>query len=290
MTILLYCVSIMAVSLAGGWMPLSRRLSHLSLQVYLSFSAGAMLGAAFFHMLPESAELAAKHFGGWLALGVIGLYMLERFLSPHSHDTSCAEAPQHNHEECEHLVHQEGEPRPAAPQLAGWSAVAGLYIHTLLGGIALGSAILGPDAPAGLGLAVFLATVLHKPADAFTISTLLVKGGVRRKTAVIIQLVFALLIPVGIALFYFGRNFIAEQLDTTFTGCVLAFSAGTFLCIALSDLLPEVQFHSHDRGKLAMAVILGALLMWSTSLFEPSHGHGGAHEHESAMPVAGAKN
>jgi zinc and cadmium transporter len=151
--------------------------------------------------------------------------------------------------------------------------VAGLSIHTLLGGVALGSAVLGQDAPKDLGLAVFLATVLHKPADALTISTLLIKGGTSKQRAFLVQCVFALLIPLGVVLFHFGRSVLAAHIDTAFTGCVLAFSAGTFLCIALSDLLPEVQFHAHDRGKLFLAVILGAVLMWATSLIEPSHAH-----------------
>jgi len=266
MIITLYCLAIVLVSLLGGYLPLTRRITHVNLQVYLSLCGGAMLGAAFFHMLPHSAELAGERFGWWLALGVIGLYMIERFLSPHSHDTSgVAEFGQE--ESAPHHT------RAAAPQVAGWSAVAGLSIHTLLGGVALGSAVLGQGTPKGLGLAVFLATVLHKPADALTISTLLVKGGTSIRRIWSVQCFFALLIPLGVLLFYVGRSFLLAQLDTAFTGCVLAFSAGTFICIALSDLLPEVQFHSHDRGRLFMAVILGALLMWATSLIEPSHAH-----------------
>lgn len=272
MTLILYCVAIALVSLAGGYLPLSKRITHLNLQVYLSLSGGAMLGAAFFHMLPESAEAARSTFGLWMAVGVIGLYMIERFLSPHSHDA--AEASEHHHDP----DHQHDEPetpgphhaRPAAPQVAGWSAVAGLSVHTLIGGVALASSVLGQQAK-GLGLAVFLATVLHKPADALTISTLLVKGGTSRERALVVQGLFALLIPLGAFLFFLGKSALSAQFETAFTGNALAFSAGTFVCIALSDLLPEVQFHSHDRARLFLAVILGAGLMWATSLIEPAH-------------------
>lgn len=290
MQIALYCLSIAVVSLVGGLFPLARRISHVKLQVYLSLSAGAMLGAAFFHMLPESAELAGRQFGLWTALGVIGLYVIERFVSPHSHDTpdqDSHESEAHHHEHDEHGCSHAHEPMPAAPTVAGWSAVAGLTIHTLLGGIALGSAVLADGAPKGLGLAVFLATILHKPADAFTISTLLVKGRVNKKVALAVQIFFATLIPLGVLVFYFGRHAIAGHLDSAFTGCVLAFSSGTFLCIALSDLLPEVQFHSHDRTKLFAAVLAGAALMWATALFEPEHAHSAAPEsgHDHATEV-----
>jgi len=156
MILVLYCLAIVLFSLLGGYLPLSRKLTHLPLQVYLSLSAGAMLGAAFFHMLPESAELAPGQFGLWMAMGVIGLYMVERFLSPHSHDTAdldrggggdadCHPACGHAHRDARGHVH-------AAPKIAGWSAVAGLSVHTILGGMALGSAVLAQGAAEGLGL------------------------------------------------------------------------------------------------------------------------------------------
>jgi zinc transporter ZupT len=156
-----------------------------------------------------------------------------------------------------------------------------LTLGALLGGIALGSAVLGEDTPRDLGLAVFLATVLHKPADSLTISTLLLKAGTSRQRTLTVQCFFALLIPLGVLLFQIGRSVLATQVDSAFTGCVLAFSAGTFICIALSDLLPEVQFHSHDRLRLFLAVIFGAALMWGTALVEslqPSNEPGGTKQ------------
>lgn len=281
MTILLYCALIAFASMVGGYLPLAGRIPHVRLQVYLSLSAGAMLGAAFFHMLPEAAEQAPRQFGTWLACGVIGLYMIERFLSPHSHEAPDGDEDPHAHAHAEHEPHCDHShsheaPAPqhsAAPKVAGWSAVVGLFIHTILGGVALGSAVLAADAPRDLGLAVFLATLLHKPADSLTISTLLLKGGTARRRAFWVQIVFASLIPLGVVLFHLWRSTFATAAGP-FTGRVLAFSAGTFICIALSDLLPEVQFHSHDRVKLFLAVLTGAALMWATALIESaSHAH-----------------
>ena len=56
----------------------------------------------------------------------------------------------------------------------------------------------------------------------------------------------------------------------SWTATALAFSAGTFLCIALSDLLPELQFHSHDRLPLSVALLTGFALMAGAALAEPS--------------------
>ena len=51
----------------------------------------------------------------------------------------------------------------------------------------------------------------------------------------------------------------------------LAFSAGAFICIALGDLLPEIQFHSHDRMKLTVLFVLGIVLAWGIGVVEPAH-------------------
>ena len=53
----------------------------------------------------------------------------------------------------------------------------------------------------------------------------------------------------------------------------LAFSAGAFICIALGDLLPEVQFHSHDRLKLTLLFAVGIAIAWGIGMFEPGHVH-----------------
>jgi zinc and cadmium transporter len=57
----------------------------------------------------------------------------------------------------------------------------------------------------------------------------------------------------------------------------LAISAGAFICIALSDLLPEVHFHSHDRLVLTVAFLLGIVLAYSVGGLEPASLHQGAH-------------
>jgi hypothetical protein len=69
---------------------------------------------------------------------------------------------------------------------------------------------------------------------------------------------FALAIPLGIALFYIGLT--SATAGSPLVSYALAFSAGTFLCISLSDLLPELQFHDHDRVKLSVALVLGLAL------------------------------
>src|SRR5215475_6550090 len=85
-TLMAFCTAIVIVSVLGGLLPLATVLNHTRLQVYLSFSAGAMLGAAFFHMLPESVRVASASALPWAAVGLLTVFFLERFFSFHHHE------------------------------------------------------------------------------------------------------------------------------------------------------------------------------------------------------------
>ena len=123
---------------------------------------------------------------------------------------------------------------------------------------------------------------LHKPFDAMTIGMLMARGGWSLAWRHTVNGLFSLAIPVGVLLFYFGLmseagdpNAATRQLWVAYA---LAFSAGTFLCISLSDLLPELQFHQHDRVKLSAALLLGLSVAWAAGWMEAAahsaHAHG----------------
>ena len=61
--------------------------------------------------------------------------------------------------------------------------------------------------------------------------------------------------------------------ETSCRPAALAFSAGVFLCISLSDLLPEVQFHSHDMWMLSGALLTGVGLAGLIGFAERGHTH-----------------
>ena len=68
----------------------------------------------------------------------------------------------------------------------------------------------------------------------------------------------------------------------------LAFSAGALLCIALADLLPEIQFHDHDRGALSVLLIGGVMTAYAAAKIEHAgHNHGGHHDHDKDHPEKG---
>src|ERR1700681_478928 len=110
-TLALFCVAIVGVSLLGGALPLATVLTHTRLQAYLSFSAGAMLGAAFFHMMPEAVKLGSPATLRWSALGLLTLFFLERFFAYHHHEAPAdptEPCPTHRHEHAGGRGHSAG--------------------------------------------------------------------------------------------------------------------------------------------------------------------------------------
>jgi zinc and cadmium transporter len=228
-----------------------------------------------------------------MSLGVVGMFCIERFIAPHSHEVDggghhpnghdCGHHHEHPHEPAVVALPVREMHRAAAPAVAGWMAVLGLTIHTFMNGVGLAGAVeagvaerasLAPASVVAVtfpGWALFLAIVLHKPADALAISTVLSRKGVSRQKLLVVQACFACMVPIGAAAFLLARQVLQDNLASQLTGAALAFSAGTFLFIALSDLLPEVQFHQHDRIPLFLALILGVGFMGLVAYLEP-HG------------------
>jgi len=289
-TLSVFCLAIVTVSVLGGMLPLAIVLNHTRLQVYLSFAAGTMLGAAFFHMLPEAVRVGSAATIPWSAVGLLALFFLERFFSFHQHEShdhpirqpmqtveETARRSSDPHAECGGAgpgASAEQTPSTSWGALPWGSTAFGLAVHSLVGGVALASAV-AADFEVGsrlgaAGLGVFVATLVHKPADALTITSLMMRAGSVRWFAHLINLGFALMIPAGVVLFSVGMGGMRPSSSAAWTAGALAFSAGTFLCIALSDLLPELQFHSHDRFKLSAALLGGIALMAAAAAVEPA--------------------
>ncbi|OYW17618.1 MAG: hypothetical protein B7Z55_12170 [Planctomycetales bacterium 12-60-4] len=123
------------------------------------------------------------------------------------------------------------------------------------------------------GIGTFLGIVLHKPLDSLSITSLMSAGGWSKWPQRCVNLLYATLCPLGALLFHFGLQSFSGN-ESLIVGAALAFSAGVFVCIALSDLLPEVEFHSHDRWQLSFALLTGLILSWAISFLEPEHSHG----------------
>src|SRR5438093_9284270 len=105
--LVIYSVLVVVGSLLGGSVPFLGKVPHSRLQLYLSLSAGVMLGASFFHVMPEAMNMAGANFGWWMSLGVVGLFCVERFIAPHSHEVDGGSHQHaHDHKGHEHAGHE----------------------------------------------------------------------------------------------------------------------------------------------------------------------------------------
>jgi zinc and cadmium transporter len=305
-----YCALILVASIIGGIIPVWFQLTHRGMQFAVSFVAGVMLGVAVLHMLPhaivdavaataaiQSIESGLEPNENTSALGIevvvrcmmallagmLAMFLIERFFSFHHHDVPAAG----NHDHASHEQAHEHQRDDHTHDLSWSGAAAGLALHSVLNGVALAAAVgHGSDDSRLAGLGTFLVIFLHKPFDAMTIGMLMAHGGWSLAWRHTVNALFSLAIPLGVLLFYFGLmseagdpNGAARQLWVAYA---LAFSAGTFLCISLSDLLPELQFHHHDRVKLSAALLLGLSVAWAAGWMEAA-AHS-AHAHGIAAP------
>lgn len=256
----LYCLVIVVGSLAGGSLPTALRLTHTRMQVIVSFVAGVMLGVSLFHLIPHAAKAAHSldQVVHWTAGGLLVMFLLLRTFHFHEHEVGLDHGHEHPH---------------TGGQGLAWVGVAlGIGLHSILDGVALAASVVaeshGGVRAAGLG--TFAAVLLHKPLDALAITSLMAAGGWTGRARNLVNVGVALMCPLGAALFYAGAG--AEP--GVAVGCALAFSAGVFLCISLGDLLPELQFHRHDRIKLSLALLVGVALSYAIGFLET-----GFHDH-----------
>ncbi len=274
---IIYSSLIAAASMLGGLLPSLIKLTHTRTQLIMSFVAGLMLGVACYHLIPHSVvsiggDEAVEKTVWWLMIGLLVMFVLLRTFHFHQHDHS----DEHDHH------HHHGHEHSHGASSLSWVGVAtGLTLHTLIDGVALGAAILADTVKetAGLfSLGVFVAIVLHKPLDAMSITSLMRISHFSQRKIMLVNAVFATMCPLGALLFFWGIDLVSAQ-QTLLVGAALAFSAGVFLCISLSDLLPEVQFHSHDSVKLTIALALGVALAYGIGMLEPEHSHRYMPEH-----------
>jgi len=193
----------------------------------VNFAAGVMLTIAFAHLLPEGMELmsSASHSLLLVLGGFLAMFFLQFVVLFHPcHDGEC-----HKH--------------------MGTTSIIGLSLHSLMDGLIIA---LGFEANAGLGMLTTLAVLLHKLPDGITISAILLHTGASKKSILSYSTLTAAFTPigtiVGILLF--------KNISAPFLGALLAVTAGSFLFLAASDLIPET--HKITNRIAPLTIFVGA--------------------------------
>ena len=315
-----YGITIVASTMAGGYLPQVIRMNHVRMQVVLSFVGGMMLGVALLILLPHgyssiyksieeqqmkqldevvsefTTDVAATEVDATgtaidldvinrlyqaatrnslaatvnsVLIGLLFTFFMMRAFHFHQHgdedhdDHGHSEGHSHNHGQDDHgHTHHHHDEAPRTK--LGWLGVGfGLGLHTFMDGMALGLAVL-QDNSVLAGFGVYLAILLHKPLDALSLSTLMAKEKISWRTIQVANACFGLMCLAGAFAAVVLQN---QEVGNYWLGCLMAGSAGVFLCISLSDLLPEVQFHRHDRLQLSAALLLGIAVAFIVEWF-----------------------
>jgi zinc and cadmium transporter len=193
----------------------------------------------------------------------------------HIHGPECNHGPHDHAHSHQHGHDHHGHDHMFPTGSWTWAGVFfGLALHSLIDGLALGAAIQAEgdehSAPLFAGIGYFLAVFLHKPFDSISITSLMHMTGWSRKSCNYANWIYAFVAPLGVLIFFLTTGVAGNT--TGWMGGMLAFAAGACVCIATSDLLPELQFHSHDRLRLSIALIAGLAMAWALVFIE-SQGH-----------------
>ena len=149
---------------------------------------------------------------------------------------------------------------------SAYSAVGGLLVHTFFDGVSIAAA---SQIDIRAGLLVFIAVLIHKFPEGFTIGSVILAAGKGRKEVVSATALIGLMTVIGVVLYYI----VGSNLGFT-VGYALPIASGVTLYVAASDLIPEVNHHGGRRPLVSLSIFAGvALFFLIHSLLENSLEH-----------------
>jgi zinc transporter ZupT len=213
-------------TLLGGLLALRLR---DKLHLILGFSAGAVIGVAFFDLLPESINFGASFHSpatilACSALGFLFYLVIDRII----------------------LFHGDAAPR-------GGFAAGVLCVHSLLDGISVGLAF---QTSHEVGIIVAIAVLTHDFSDGINTMNVVLRNGGDRKQAFRWLLLDAAAPVIGVV----STRFFT--LPGNAFGTALALFAGFFLYIGASDLIPE-SYHAHPKFLTTAMTLAGAAVLYA---------------------------
>ncbi len=208
------------------------------LHLVLGFSAGAVIGVAFFDLLPEAIELGEKFHAfstitSCVALGFIIYLVLDRTIFLHTHRDEHAE---HDHK--------------ASPR--GILGALSLSLHSFLDGVAIGLAF---QVSTAIGVVVAIAVLVHDFSDGINTVSLILKNNGEKKNA------FKWLLLDATAPILGAASTLLFTLPESALSIVLALFSGFFLYIGASDLIPE-SHHAHPKFLTTGMTLAGILVLY----------------------------
>lgn len=225
------------LGLAGGFLLLiNEKLTNRFAFYLVSFSAGALLSAAFLHLLPEALEETQNYSVlSYTLFGIVLFFILEKYFLWYHHHKK--DHRKHTHTFTNMIL-------------------LGDAIHNFIDGVIIAATFL---VSIPLGIITSIAAFLHEVPQEIGDFAVLLYGGMKRKRIIALNLLTALATFVGAVLTFFFAFFLEGFLFS-----LVAFAAGNFIYIASSDLIPETHANI-GKGKNLIHIflfLLGIFVMY----------------------------
>jgi zinc and cadmium transporter len=232
LAILISVILVSLVSFVGlAFFSIKGKNADKILILFVALASGALLGGAFFHLLPESISLGIEKVSLFVIIGILIFFILEKFVHwRHCHLKNCK-------------VHA-----------FAYTNLIGGSLHNFIDGLIVSAAYL---TNISLGITTTLAIILHEIPHELGDFSVLVYGGFKKGKALFFNFLSALASVLGALIGYFFYSSINKIY-------LLPIAAGSFIYIATTDLIPEL----HKKVKISESVlqfifiIIGLALMW----------------------------
>lgn len=240
---LLSVLLVSVISLVGIiTLSLKQELLNKILILLVSFSAGALLGDAFIHLLPEIVEEEGfkLEISLFVLCGILVFLAVEKLINwRHCHEIACEE---HS-------------------RSFTYMNLIGDGVHNFIDGMIIAGSFL---VSIPLGIATTIAVLLHEVPQEIGDFAVLIYGGFTRKKAVMYNLLAALFAVIGAVIMLF-----LESLISHLPVFLVPFTAGGFIYIAGTDLIPEMHKEVRPLASIAqmIALIMGICIMLLLILF-----------------------
>lgn len=220
------------ISLIGIFtLTIKETLLHRVLFGLVGFSAGALIGGAFLHILPEALEKTQSiSIFYYLILGIVLFFLMERyFYWRHCHNGICD-------------IHA-----------FTYLNLIGDSLHNFIDGMVIAA---GFNLSIKLGIITTLAIIFHEIPQELGDFGVLIYGGFSKQKALLYNFLTALFAMLGALIGYFIADF-----TEGFSSFILPLTAGGFIYIAASDLIPQIHKESNlGRSNLAFITFLVGIL------------------------------
>lgn len=218
-------ISLSLLSLVGlFFISLKEETVHMLLFYLVSFACGAIFGAAYFDLIPESIELIGLE-GAliYIVLGFVFFYFLERSLYWfHGH----------GHLRGDGHVELDGSDERLGVKSFAYLNLVGDGVHNLIDGMVVGASFL---VSVSAGLVAALAVAFHELPQEIGDFAVLLYGGLEKSKALIFNFITALTAVIGVVLVHFIFS------SSHFLGLLIGFAGGGFTYISAAELIPELQ-------------------------------------------------